>query len=1328
MNRRMLMLNLASLVVLAMVVVPGFADQTIIDEDFSDISDWNDLSKAVTWGGQSSAVSAFTTSGGSATLTSDARNYAGYNNEDQLLTFTALDYQFPSPVDHNTSTIEIAFRAKWAGGSASGEGSRFNIIVNHAYPGGGLDMDLDDKYDDLESHWWARPAYQVRMRGPIHSTILQYGGGTDIDGEYEIYNNQWWLPGFVAAPGGGSPNDGVPGCETTGSGNSLYTTSWADYKYVIKPDRQEIWMNGTLRATQMLDSDPGNPDYFNYFDTLEGVRLYWRGAAESQLELDQMTVTVIGGTSNPPTAPSNLVATTAGTDQINLTWDDNASNEDGFKIERKEGTGSFVEITTVGVDVTDYADSGLADGTTFTYRVRAYNADGNSNYSNESSATTDALPNPPAGPSNLAATTAGTDAIDLTWMDNADNEDGYRVERHAGDGFFAEVTTLGADVTSYSDMGLNASTTYTYRVVAYNVDGESPWSNEASATTDALPNPPAAPSSLAATAAGTDGINLTWTDNADNEDGFRIERKEGTGSYVEIATPGANMESYSDAGLNPATTYTYRVVAYNADGDSPWSNEASATTDALPNPPAAPSSLAATAAGTDGINLTWTDNADNEDGFRIERKEGTDSYVEIATPGANTESYSDAGLNPSTTYTYRVVAYNADGDSPWSNEASATTDALPNPPAAPTDLVATAAGTEQIDLIWADNADNETGFKIERKTGTDAFAEIATVAADVVSYSDAGLMASTTYTYRVVAYNGDGNSSYSNDASATTQEEPTVPAAPSALAASAVSDSQINLTWTDNSDDETSFKIERKTGSESFAQVATVGANVTSYSNTGLSASTTYTYRVRAANAVGDSPWSNEASATTQDPAQTPYAGSPIPIPGRIEAEDYDLGGEGIAYHDVDGSNNGGKYRSDGVDIQNTSDAGGGYNVGWIRNDEWLEYTVDVAEDGEYDFDVRVASSSAGGTLHIEFDGTDVTGPMSFPATGGWQNWITVSKNNVALTAGQKIMRIYMETSSFNVNYVDIQPAGGTGGGIGIFTNNADIGAVGYAGSASESGGDYTVDGGGKDIWGRSDEFHYVYNDHSGDGEIIAKVTSVENTNGWAKAGVMFRDGTAANAKMAMVIQRPDKQVCFQWRTNTGGSASWNGSLKGGKSDVKWVRLVRSGNDFDAYYSTSSASGPWTKIGNTISIGMSDVKAGLCVTSHNDGTLCTATFTDVSLNGGMLAKGTIVEEEDFLDAIEIPDTFNLAQNYPNPFNPQTTITFNLPQDEFVTLDIYDIRGTRVRRLVQGQHMAGIHNVVWDARDEFGRPVSTGLYIYRITAGEFNMVRKMTFMK
>jgi hypothetical protein len=127
-----------------------------------------------------------------------------------------------------------------------------------------------------------------------------------------------------------------------------------------------------------------------------------------------------------------------------------------------------------------------------------------------------------------------------------------------------------------------------------------------------------------------------------------------------------------------------------------------------------------------------------------------------------------------------------------------------------------------------------------------------------------GLTASTSYSYRVRAYNTGGDSGYSNTFSATTQAAQP-PAAPTGLTATVVSSSQINLQWTDNSSNETGFKIERCEGSScgSFSQIATVGANVKTYSNTGLKAYTSYTYRVRAYNAGGDSAYSNTASATT---------------------------------------------------------------------------------------------------------------------------------------------------------------------------------------------------------------------------------------------------------------------------------------------------------------------------------------------------------------------------------------------------------------------------------------------------------------------------------
>lgn len=187
-----------------------------------------------------------------------------------------------------------------------------------------------------------------------------------------------------------------------------------------------------------------------------------------------------------------------------------------------------------------------------------------------------------------------------------------------------------------------------------------------------------------------------------------------------------------------------------------------------------------------------------------------------------------------------------------------------NPPAAPSGLAASAASSSQINLSWTDNASNESGFSIERSTGGGAFAQVASVGANVTSYQDTGLAASTTYSYRVSANNSGGSSAYSNTASATTSGgSGTLPAAPTNLGATATSSSQINLSWTDNAANETGFSIERSTGGGAFAQIATVGANVTSFQNTGLAASTTYSYRVRASNAAGNSAYSNTASATT---------------------------------------------------------------------------------------------------------------------------------------------------------------------------------------------------------------------------------------------------------------------------------------------------------------------------------------------------------------------------------------------------------------------------------------------------------------------------------
>ncbi len=166
----------------------------------------------------------------------------------------------------------------------------------------------------------------------------------------------------------------------------------------------------------------------------------------------------------------------------------------------------------------------------------------------------------------------------------------------------------------------------------------------------------------------------------------------------------------------------------------------------------------------------------------------------------------------------------------------------------------------------------------------------------------------------------------------------------------------------------------------------------------------------------------------TPSVTQTPYLGETIAIPGRFEAENYDKGGQGVSYSDTETANRGGEYRTtEGVDIETTTDVGGGYAVGYIRAGEWMEYTVNIAKAGKYNIDTRVASNGQGGTFHIEIDGADVTGPITIPTTGGWQNWITLSTEEIDLPSGTHILRIAMDSVGTNggvgnINYLEISP------------------------------------------------------------------------------------------------------------------------------------------------------------------------------------------------------------------------------------------------------------------------------------------------------------------
>jgi len=368
--------------------------------------------------------------------------------------------------------------------------------------------------------------------------------------------------------------------------------------------------------------------------------------------------------------------------------------------------------------------------------------------------------------------------------------------------------------------------------------------------------PPAAPSGLSATA-GNAQVVLSWSASS-GATGYNVKRATVSGGpYTTIA---ANLAATgtTDTGVSNGTTYHYVVSALNAGGESGNSGQASATP--LPPAPAAPTGLSATA-GNAQVSLSWGASS-GATGYNVKR--ATVSGGPYSTIAANvaTTGLTDSGVANGTTYHYVVSAVNLGGESANSSQASATPTAPLAPPAAPTGLNAT-AGNAQVSLAW-NASSGATSYTVKRATVSGG--PYATLASGLstTSHIDSSAVNGTTYHYVVSASNAAGEGANSGQASATPTAPATTPAAPGSLVATAASRTQINLAWADNSNNETAFLIERSTKSASgFVQVGTVGAGVTGYASTGLSANKTYYFRVRASNASGNSAYSNTASAKT---------------------------------------------------------------------------------------------------------------------------------------------------------------------------------------------------------------------------------------------------------------------------------------------------------------------------------------------------------------------------------------------------------------------------------------------------------------------------------
>jgi chitodextrinase len=457
----------------------------------------------------------------------------------------------------------------------------------------------------------------------------------------------------------------------------------------------------------------------------------------------------------------------------------------------------------------------------------------------------------------LSASAASTSTINLSWSTFTGNlpTTGYRIYRGG-----TQLVVVG-NVTTYLDTGLNAGTAYVYTVEAIDTAGNPGGLSAAAIATTGTPDTtaPTTPAGLTATSFSSSQINLSWTAATDNVavTGYGIYRD---GALITVS---ANTTTYQDTGLNQSTTYTYNVDAVDAAGNTSIQSLPASATTATPDttPPSIPTGLTATAISASRIDLSWTASTDNVGvtGYII-RRDGS-----ILNTAGNVTTFQNTGLTQSTTYSYTVEAIDADGNaSGQSASASATTATIDTTaPSTPTGLAASAVSSSQINLSWTASTDNVavTGYRIRRGGA------LLVTLGNVTTYQNTGLAPSTTYAYTVQAFDAAGNSSaQSTAASATTQAtlDTTPPTIPGGLTASAVSSTQINLSWSASTDDVavTGYRVYR-----GGTLLSTVPGNVTAFQNTGLTPSTTYSYTVDAVDAAGNaSGQTSAASATTPAP------------------------------------------------------------------------------------------------------------------------------------------------------------------------------------------------------------------------------------------------------------------------------------------------------------------------------------------------------------------------------------------------------------------------------------------------------------------------------